>query len=36
MLRVILHEIRDYVILQQADHLDEAENFAQLKEFCFG
>ena len=26
-------EIRDYVILQQADHLDEAENFAQLKEF---
>ncbi|XP_044174956.1 uncharacterized protein LOC114951845 [Acropora millepora] len=26
-------EIRDYVILQQANHLDEAENFAQLKEF---
>ena len=26
-------EIRDYVILQQPDHLDEAENFAQLKEF---
>ena len=26
-------EIRDYVILQQADNLDEAENFAQLKEF---
>ena len=27
-------EIRDYVILQQADHLDEAENFAAaLKEF---
>ena len=26
-------EIRDYVILQQADHLDEAENFAQLNEF---
>ena len=25
-------EIRDYVILQQPDHLDEAENFAQLKE----
>ena len=25
-------EIRDYVILQQANHLDEAENFAQLKE----
>ena len=28
-------EIRDYVILQQADHLDEADNFAQLKEFFF-
>ena len=28
-------EIRDYVILQQPDHLDEAENFAQLK-VCFG
>ena len=26
-------EIRNYVILQQADSLDEAENFAQLKEF---
>ena len=26
-------EIRNYVILQQANHLDEAENFAQLKEF---
>ena len=26
-------EIHDYVILQQPDHLDEAENFAQLKEF---
>ena len=26
-------EIRDYVILQQANNLDEAENFAQLKEF---
>ena len=26
-------EIRDYVILQQANHLDEEENFAQLKEF---
>ena len=26
-------EIRDYVILQQPNHLDEAENFAQLKEF---
>jgi len=26
-------EIRDYVILRQADHLDEAKNFAQLKEF---
>ena len=26
-------EIRDYVILQQADNLDETENFAQLKEF---
>ena len=28
-------EIRDYVILQQASNLDEAENFAQLKEFVF-
>ena len=26
-------ETRDYVILQHANHLDEAENFAQLKEF---
>ena len=26
-------DIRDYVILQQANHLDEAENFAQFKEF---
>ena len=26
-------EIRDYVILQQADNLYEAENFVQLKEF---
>ena len=26
-------EIRDYVILRQADNLDEAENFAQFKEF---
>ena len=26
-------EIRDYVILQQANNLNEAENFAQLKEF---
>ncbi|XP_015764203.1 PREDICTED: uncharacterized protein LOC107343152 [Acropora digitifera] len=26
-------EIRAYVILQQANHLDEAEKFAQLKEF---
>ena len=26
-------EIRDYVILQQANHLDEAEHFAQIKEF---
>ena len=26
-------EIRDYVVLQQPDHLDEAENFTQLKEF---
>ena len=25
-------EVRDYVILQQPNHLDEAENFAQLKE----
>ena len=25
--------IRDYVVLQQADQLDEAENFEQLKEF---
>ena len=24
-------EIRDYVILQQANHLDEGENFAQIK-----
>ena len=28
-------EIRDYVTLQQADHLDEAEIFAQLKEFVW-
>ena len=27
-------KIRDYVILQQADHVDEAENFAQFKEFA--
>ena len=26
-------EIRDYVVVQQPDHLNEAENFAQLKEF---
>ena len=25
-------EIRDYVVLQQPDHLDEADNFAQSKE----
>ena len=26
-------EIRDYVVVQQPDHLNEAENFAQLTEF---
>ena len=32
-IRGLRPEIRDYVILQQPNHLDEAENFAQLKEF---
>jgi len=31
----LLPEIREYVILQQADYLDEAEKFAQLR-VCFG
>ena len=29
-------EFRNYVILQQADHLDETENFGQPKRVCFG
>ena len=34
-IRGLRPEIRDYVILQQPNHLDEAENFAQPKEFVF-
>ena len=35
LFRVLRPEFSDYVDLQRADHLDEAENFARLKEFVF-